>query len=46
MELDNGIEKSQIIVDPAKPFAIALPENLESVTFYDANENTIEIRRF
>jgi hypothetical protein len=41
IELDNGIDKTEIDIDPSKPFTAVLPKDYGSVTLYDTNENGI-----
>ena len=41
IELDNGISKTQIDIDPSKPFTVVLPKKTGLVTLYDTSENTV-----
>ena len=43
MKLDNGVNVTQIDIDPSKPFAVVIPENCGLVTLFDINENTVPI---
>lgn len=42
LEIDDGNTIQLINIDSEKPFAIVLPVNAGSVTFYDANGNNVE----
>ena len=41
LEFDDGTDIQVMELDSGKPFAIVLPVNLASVTFYDADGNVI-----
>lgn len=43
IEINNGVNVSQIDIDPGKPFAAALLENCGSVKLYDMGNNEITI---
>ena len=40
-EIDDGNEVQVLDIDSRKPFAIVLPVNAGSITFYDINGNTV-----
>jgi len=41
LEIDDGDSVEKIAIDGRKPFAIVLPANAGTVTFYDGDENEI-----
>jgi len=43
IELNNGVNVTNIDVNPAKPFAIVIPTNCGSVTLFDINGNVTPI---
>lgn len=43
MEIDNGNEVKIIEIDSSKPFAYVLAKNSGTVTFFDINENIVEV---
>lgn len=45
LEIDDGNNIREIIVDSNKPFAIVLPLNSGIVSFYDVNGNVVEYLR-
>ena len=42
LQIDDGHAKQAIDIDSDQPFAIVLPINAGSITFYDVNGNTVE----
>lgn len=42
LELDNGQQKQVINLDSSKPFALVVPANSGTVTFYDVNGQPVE----
>ena len=44
-EIDDGNEVQVLDIDSRKPFAIVLPVNAGSITFYDVNGNTVLYQR-
>ena len=40
-EIDDGNKVQVLDIDSRKPFAIVLPVNAGSITFYDINGNTL-----
>ena len=42
LEVDDGNEVQVINIDSDKPFAIVLPMNAGSITFYDIDGNVVE----
>ncbi|MBE6037786.1 MAG: hypothetical protein E7218_01110 [Anaerofustis stercorihominis] len=42
LEIDDGNDISVTNMDSSKPFAIVLPVNAGSITFYDENGNSVE----
>lgn len=42
LEIDDGNSTQVIDIDSNKPFAIVLPVNAGSITFYDINRNAVE----
>ena len=41
-EIDDGNTIQVLDIDSNKPFAIVLPINAGTITFYDVNGNTVE----
>ena len=42
LEIDDGNTIQVLDIDSNKPFAIVLPINAGTITFYDVNGNTVE----
>ena len=42
LQIDDGNSIQEISIDSNKPFAIVLPINAGTITFYDVNGNTVE----
>ena len=42
LQIDDGNSIQGIYIDSNKPFAIVLPINAGTITFYDVNGNTVE----
>lgn len=42
VEIDNGNSIETIEIDSTKPFAIVLPQNIGSVTFFDVNGDIVD----
>ena len=42
LQIDDGHAKQAIDIDSDQPFAIVLPINAGSITFYDVNGNAVE----
>ena len=42
LQIDDGRAKQAIDIDSDQPFAIVLPINAGSITFYDVNGNAVE----
>ena len=42
LQIDDGNSIQGISIDSNKPFAIVLPINAGTITFYDVNGNTVE----
>jgi hypothetical protein len=43
VEIDNGIDITQIDIDSSKPFAVVIPANSGAVTLYDDNGSIVPI---
>lgn len=45
MEIDNGNNIETVEVESTKPFAFVLAKNIGTVTFFDINENIVEVMK-
>ena len=45
LEVDDGQNGQVIALEPGQPFAIVLPADAGSVTFYDADDNPVAVMK-